>query len=207
MKDTWLEKWNDRYSKDEYAFGEQPNDYLKEQLEKLAIGTILFPAEGEGRNAVFAAKLGWTVSAFDLSIEGKKKAFRLAEANKVAIDYQIGELRTLNYNNDQFDAIALIYAHFPADIKSLYHKTLDKYLRKNGLVIFEAFSKSHIDYVSKNEKVGGPKDIATLFSMDELKSDFANYEIVELVEMEIELSEGLFHNGKGSVIRFVGRKK
>ena len=207
MKESWIERWNDRYSTDEFAYGEQPNNYLKEQLEKLHVGTILFPAEGEGRNAVFAAKLGWTVSAFDISVEGKKKAFRLAEKNKVTIDYQVGELQTLNYNTEQFDAIALIYAHFPADIKSLYHKTLDNYLRKNGFVIFEAFSKRHIDYMAKNEKVGGPKDIAMLFSMDELKSDFVNYEIIELVEEEVELSEGSFHNGKGSVIRFLGRKK
>jgi len=46
-----------------------------------------------------------------------------------------------------------------------------------------------------------------LFSIDEIKSDFDNYEIIELVEKEIELNEGLFHNGIGSVIRFVGRKK
>lgn len=207
MKESWIDRWNDRYSTDEFAYGEQPNNYLKEQLEKLPAGTILFPAEGEGRNAVFAAKLGWTVSAFDISVEGRNKAFRLAEKNKVTIDYQVGELQTLNYNAEQFDAIALIYAHFPADIKSQYHKTLDNYLRKNGFVIFEAFSKRHVDYIAKNEKVGGPKDIAMLFSMDELKSDFVNYEIIELVEEEVELSEGSFHNGKGSVIRFFGRKK
>ena len=203
MNEPWIERWNDRYSKDEFAYGEQPNNFLKEQLKKLDVGTILFPAEGEGRNAVFAAKLGWTVSAFDISIEGKNKAFRLAETNKVTIDYQVGDLQTLNYNTDQFDAIALIYAHFPAAIKSLYHKTLGKYLRRKGLVIFEAFSKRHIDYISENEKIGGPKEIAMLFSVDELKSDFVDYEIIELVEKEIELSEGLYHNGEGSVIRFV----
>ena len=114
---------------------------------------------------------------------------------------------TLDYNTGQFDAIALIYAHFPANIKSLYHKTLDQYLRKNGLVIFEAFCKRHLDYLSNNEKIGGPKDLAMLFSIAELKSDFVNYEIIELVEKEIELSEGLFHNGKGCVIGFFGRKK
>ena len=207
MNDTWTDRWNDRYSKSSFAYGEQPNNYLKEQLEKLNVGTILFPAEGEGRNAVFAATLGWKVSAFDISIQGKNKALHLAEINKVTIDYQVGELQTLNYIPEQFDVIALIYAHFPADIKSRYHKMVDKYLRKNGFVIFEAFSKRHIDYIAKNENVGGPKDIAMLFSIDELKSDFANYEIIELEEKEIELSEGLFHNGKGSVIRFVGRKK
>jgi hypothetical protein len=125
----------------------------------------------------------------------------------VTIDYQVGELQTLHYKPEQFDVIALIYAHFPADVKSAYHKTLDIYLRKDGLVIFEAFSKKHVDYVSKNPDVGGPRDIPSLFSMDELKIDFANYETIELVEKEIELSEGLFHNGVGSVIRFVGRKK
>ncbi|EJP04484.1 class I SAM-dependent methyltransferase [Leptospira interrogans] len=207
MSDPWTDRWNERYNKEEFAFGEQPNEYLKEQLEKLKIGTILFPAEGEGRNAVFAAKLGWNVSAFDISIEGKKKAFRLAEANQVKIDYQVGELQTLDYRSEQFDAIALIYAHFPAEIKSYYHKTLSQYLRKDGLVILEAFSKKHIHYVLKNEKVGGPRELEMLFSIDEIKSDFENYEIIELEEKEIELKEGLFHNGNGSVIRFVGRRR
>jgi ubiquinone/menaquinone biosynthesis C-methylase UbiE len=207
MNDTWTDRWNDRYSKDEYAYGEQPNNFLREELEKLKPGTILFPAEGEGRNAVFAAKLGWKVSAFDISAEGKNKALRLADTNKVSIDYQVGELEKLNYGAEQFDVIALIYAHFPADIKSSHHKTLNKYLRKYGIVIFEAFSKKHIDYIAKNEKVGGPKEIAMLFSIEEIKSDFANYDILELEEKEIELSEGLFHNGKGSVVRFVGRKR
>lgn len=130
MEQTWKDRWNDRYSKEEFAYGEQPNNYLKEQLSKLNVGTILFPAEGEGRNAVYAAKLGWTVSAFDISKEGQKKAFQLAEANKVKIDYQLGELQELNYKEGQFDAIGLIYAHFPADIKSHYHKMLDKLLKK-----------------------------------------------------------------------------
>ncbi|EMO54434.1 class I SAM-dependent methyltransferase [Leptospira noguchii] len=207
MSDPWTDRWNERYSKDEFAFGEQPNEYLKEQLEKLEVGKILFPAEGEGRNAVFAAKLGWNVSAFDISVEGKKKAFRLAEANQVKVDYQVGELQTLDYHFEQFDAIALIYAHFPADIKSFYHKTLNQYLRKDGFIIFEAFSKKHIDYVLKNEKIGGPREIDMLFSIEEIKSDFVNYKILELEEVEIELKEGLFHNGKGSVIRFVGQKR
>lgn len=207
MNEPWTERWNERYSNEEFAYGEQPNNYLKEQVEKLQAGKILFPAEGEGRNAVFAARLGWTVSAFDISMEGQKKALRLAETNGVTIDYQVGELQALNYTAAEFDAIALIYAHFPAEIKSTYHHALDKYLRTGGLVIFEAFSKKHIDYLAKNESVGGPKDIAMLFSTDEIRSDFANYEIIELVEKEIELSEGQFHNGTGSVIRFVGRKK
>lgn len=201
------EKWDDRYSSKEFAYGEQPNNYLKEQLLKISAGTILFPAEGEGRNAVYAATLGWKVFAFDISIEGKKKATQLANKHQAEINYEVGEFQSLNYQPNQFDAIALIYAHFPADKKLGYHKILTTYLRPGGIVIFEAFSKKHLDYVTKNEKIGGPKNIAELFSIDEIRSDFENFEILELAEQEIELNEGLFHNGKGSVIRFVGRKK
>ncbi|MFB3388186.1 class I SAM-dependent methyltransferase [Flavobacterium sp. LAR06] len=207
MNDTWTERWNDRYSNAAFAYGEEPNNFFKEQIEKLNVGTILFPAEGEGRNAVYAAKLDWKVAAFDISEEGKNKALKLAEANNVKIDYKVGELETLNYQPEQFDAIALIYAHFPAEIKSHLHKTLETYLRKGGVIIFEAFSKKHLEYLEINDKVGGPKDIESLFSIEEIKADFPNYEIIQLEETEIELNEGLFHNGQGSVIRFVGKKK
>ena len=207
MNNGWTDRWNDRYSKAAFAYGEEPNNYLKEQLEKLHPGSILFPAEGEGRNAVFAARLGWTVAAFDISEEGKIKALRLAASHNVVFDYQVGELQGLHYQPEQFDAIALIYAHFPSGIKSLYHKTLDTYLRRGGTVIFEAFSKKHIGYMAADENMGGPKDIAMLFSIEEIQSDFVGYEIMELTETAIELNEGAFHNGKGSVIRFFGRKK
>ena len=206
LNDIWTSRWNERYSSEAFAYGEEPNKYLKEQLIKLPIGSILFPAEGEGRNAVFAAKLGWNVSAFDISNEGKNKAIKLAQKNNVTINYKVGQLEEMDFENQQFDAIALIYAHFPANIKSIYHKKLDSYLKKNGIIIFEAFSKKNIDYVTANEKVGGPKDIESLFSIDEIKLDFPNYTIIELVEQDIELNEGLYHNGTGSVIRFVGRK-
>ena len=207
MNDTWTERWNERYRTDAFAYGETPNHYLKEQLEKLRAGTILFPADGEGRNSVYAATQGWSVTAFDISSEGRGKALRLADSKQVSIDYQVGELHNLNFKPEQFDAIALIYAHFPAAIKSDLHKELDKLLKKGGIVIFEAFSKKHLEYVTRNEKVGGPKDLGSLFSIEEIQADFGNYEVLELVEKEIELNEGLFHNGIGAVIRFVGRKK
>jgi hypothetical protein len=119
----------------------------------------------------------------------------------------VGEFQSLHYQQGQFDAMALIYAHFPADVKSRYHKELTTYLRPGGIVIFEAFSKNHLGYVTNNPKVGGPKEIDVLFSAEELRSDFKNFEFPEFAEQEVELNEGLYHVGKGSVIRFVGRKK
>lgn len=206
MNPNWLKIWDDRYQESGYAYGDQPNEYLKEQLKKFEPTKILFPAEGEGRNAVFAATLGWQTHAFDISEAGRKKAIALAEKQNVKIDYQVGELSSLKYKDEEFDAIGLIYAHFPADVRVDILATLSKLLKKNGIIIFEAFSKSHLEYVNKDANVGGPKDINMLFSIDEIKSYFNNYTILELVEQEIELKEGNYHNGIGSVIRFVGRK-
>lgn len=208
MSNTWTERWNERYRNTEFAYGEEPNQYLKTKIASIQpTGSILFAAEGEGRNAVFAAKQGWKVSAFDISIEGKNKAEILANKNQVSIDYKVGELDKLNYPKEHFDAVALIYAHFPAEIKSQLHQELIQLIKPGGYVIFEAFSKKHIDYIAKNEKVGGPKELAMLFSIEEIKANFKDFEVLELTEQEIELNEGLFHNGVGSVIRFVGRKR
>ncbi len=198
--------WNERYAKEEYAYGEAPNEFLKEQLLRLTPGRILFPAEGEGRNAVYAATLGWTVEAFDISAEGKKKAERLADKNSVVIDYRIGTLDQMNFKENGFDAIALIYAHFPAGLRADLHKRLTTLLRPGGTLILEGFSKNHGEYQKKNSGIGGPPDPAMRFDKDEIENDFKDMEILLSEQCEAELNEGFGHRGTGSVIRFVARK-
>jgi SAM-dependent methyltransferase len=199
--------WDERYNSEEFAYGENPNDFLTETLPQFKPGKALFAAEGEGRNAVFAAGLGWDVSAFDLSEFGKMKAEKLAKKNQVSIDYTVGDIQTLAYKANSYDALVMIYAHFPASIKSSCHQQLITYLKPGGIIIFEAFSKNHLKHNSANPKVGGPKDIDQLYSIEEIKKDFQGFEIIELIETEVELSEGSFHVGLGSVIRFIGRKE
>ena len=201
-----VEIWNERYSGSEYVYGENPNAYLKEQLATLSVGDILFVGEGEGRNAVYAASIGWNVSAYDISSEGKKKALQLASKHNVNIDYHVGDLQDLNYEREQFDVIAFIYTHFPGETRSMIHKVLSLYLRPGGTVIMEAFSKKQIKNQIKSDGGGGPKNIDMLYSLEDIRSDFENFKIKELIETEIYLTEGDFHNGIGSVIRFVGQK-
>ncbi len=207
IEDSFTARWDERYSSKEYAYGEEPNEFLKSELVKFKAGSILFPADGEGRNSVFAAKLGWETTSFDISKEGKKKAEALAQKNNVSINYKLGNLNSLTFEKESFDVIALIYAHFSPELKSIYYKTFDKFLKKGGVIIFEAFSKKHLEYNTKNEKVGGPKDSEMLFSIDEIKTYFTNYNILQLEEKEIELNEGLYHIGLGCALRFVGLKK
>lgn len=165
------------------------------------------PADGEGRNGVYAATLGWSVTSFDLSAEGKTKALSLAEEYNVGITYLVGDFELISFDEEKFDAVGLIYAHIDAAKKQLFHQQINDLLKPAGIILLEAFSKSHINYNEINPKVGGPRDVEMLYSTEEILSDFVNYDILLLEEIEITLNEGIYHTGIGSVIRFVGRKR
>ncbi|NOZ48287.1 MAG: methyltransferase domain-containing protein [Chlorobi bacterium] len=201
------EFWDERYKNKEYIYGKEPNEFFKNTLNNYKLkGKILFPAEGEGRNAVFAAKCGLSVVCFDYSAEAKKKAMQLAEISNVVIDYKVGEIDELKFEENSFDIIVLIYAHFSPELKMKYYTGLIKYLKPNGIIIIEAFSKNHLILNYANESVSGPKNLEMLFTIDEIKDYFLDFEILKLEEVEVNLQEGQFHKGVGSVIRFVGRK-
>lgn len=200
MKQYPVDFWNENYSKEEFIYGTQPNQFFKEQLDKLKAESLLLPAEGEGRNAVYAASLGWQVTAFDISERGQEKAFQLAKEKNVSINYHISSV--LDFKpNQQFDVIGLSYAHFPIEIRKQAHTHLLDYLNPGGIVIFEAFSKTQLGNTS-----GGPKSEKMLFSIEEIKEEFQPLKFEILNEETIQLSEGNYHKGEAEVIRFVGVK-
>lgn len=199
--------WDTRFGQKEYAYGTLPNAFFKSAVDTYNLkGKLLLPAEGEGRNAVYAAKKGLDVYAFDTSIEGKKKAIKLAKETNVTINYEVGDFYGLELLKEKFDAVVLIFAHFTADIVSDYHKRIAELLKPNGMVILEGFSKNHVEFQKINPKAGGPKNLDMLFSKETITRDFPNFEIIKLEEEEVELAEGIFHQGKAKVIRFIGRK-
>ncbi|MEY8861471.1 class I SAM-dependent methyltransferase [Tenacibaculum singaporense] len=202
----YKEFWNEKYQNTNFAYGKEPNLFFKKELQKIKTGKILLPADGEGRNSVYASKLGWDVTATDLSIEGKSKALKLASEFNVNLKYVVGDIQDLELPKESFDAIGLIYAHFSAWKISIIHQKLTTLLKPNGYIIFEAFSKNHLNYQKNNPKIGGPKDVDMLFSIEQIQQDFTGFEIQVLEEKEVFLNEGDSHNGKGSVIRFIGKK-
>lgn len=193
--------WNERFGTEEYAYGKAPNKFVKQELSKLRPGKILFPAEGEGRNAVFAAELGWNVSAFDPSVEGKKKALTLAQNKGVHINYLIGGYETVHFPENSFDCLVLVFAHMPPDKRQKYHRKLLSFLKPEGKLILEGFSKKQIGM-----DTGGPKNIDMLFSESELQSDFQTLTELNITEIETHLNEGSYHKGKAWVIRASGMK-
>jgi SAM-dependent methyltransferase len=195
------EFWNERYSAEAYVYGTAPNTFLRKQLECLIPGTALFPCEGEGRNAVFAAQHGWKVSAFDASEAGKEKAILLAKKQELELTYEVADAMDISYPLESFDVIALIYAHFPQNLRQELHHKMISWLKPGGVLILEAFNPLQLSNTS-----GGPKDLSLLYKEDMLQSDFNQLQTILLGNERIILDEGTFHCGPADVIRYVGQK-
>ncbi|MFN8317854.1 MAG: class I SAM-dependent methyltransferase [Saprospiraceae bacterium] len=194
--------WDERYSDTEFVYGKDPNVFFAENLDLFQPGSkLFFPAEGEGRNAVFAAENGCEVLAWDQSEAARNKAMLLASERKVDITYLVGDWQDLHFANQRFDAIILIYAHFPSSIRNALHSQLVDWLKPGGLIVFEAFSKDQLKYES-----GGPKSADMLFNEEEVLKEFSNLKFKTLRTEIIDLKEGKYHVGKGSVVRFVAIK-
>lgn len=193
--------WDERYSGYEFAYGTNPNLFLKDQLVNLNPGKILLPGEGEGRNAVYAAVAGWQVTAFDQSEVAKLKTHKLAAKFKVQIDYQVCDQEHFEFEENYFDCIAFIYVHVPVEVRRDFHQKMLKFLKPGGLCILEGFEKSQI-----NNTTGGPKNKEMLFSKEALFNDFKSLKNITVSEEDVLLNEGKFHQGIANVIRLTGIK-
>jgi hypothetical protein len=200
------EFWNERYGGTEYVYGTEPNAWFAQQLAQLTPGRILLPAEGEGRNAVHAVRNGWEVTAFDISAAGRTKAMYLAAQHGVRLEYHVGTLAEIPSLPADFDALGLVFAHFPAAIRASLTGDLLTYLRPGGSVIFEAFAKAQLSYQAIHQS-GGPQQVDMLYSVDEVRAEFPGIEFLRLDELEVQLHEGPFHHGLARVVRGFGVKR
>lgn len=182
-----ISDWNSRFSAEEYVYGTLPNEFYKEQLDKLTAGRLLLIAEGEGRNAVYAAKNGWKVDAMDFSEQARLKALALAERAPETSEY---------------DAVGIVFVHIPEeDRKEVFTKIIES-LKPDGQIIMEVFSVN-----IGGDGTGGPKEANLLYSKEKTAEYFAGLQTVLLEEKMISLDEGPLHKGERRVIRYVGIKK
>ncbi len=193
--------WDTRYAGAEFIYGTEPNEFLKYELSKITPGKILFLGEGEGRNAVYAATLGWDVDAVDYSASGKIKAESLAAEKDVKINYFVADLSTYTPEQNYYNAVVLIYLHLEEELRGKVHQNAMASLKSGGKIIFEVFEKEQI----KNNS-GGPKSIELLYSLHDIVEDFIDLEFEKFSKEKIFLNEGKGHEGEAVVIRFIGVK-
>lgn len=194
--------WDDRYSTDEFIYGKEPNEFFKENIDKLPPGKLLLPGEGEGRNAVYAARLGWIVDATDQSKVAKLKAEKLANEFGVKINYSVCDIKDYIFKENYYDAAAVIFFHKPMEMRPEIHRKIVNSLKTNGVLIFEMFNKEQL-----GRDTGGPQNYDMLYSTEDIERDFSSLKSLFLENKMIYLDEGPKHSGEASVLRYVGIKK
>ena len=194
--------WDQNFSAPGYKYGTAPNAFLAEQAQRIKPGgEVLVPGDGEGRNSVWLAQQGFTVTAMDASAVGLEKARALAAERRVALQTVQGDLVEWAPEAGRFDAVVLTYVHLPEAIRRAAHRRLAAGLRPGGWLILECFHPGQLPRSS-----GGPKDPGMLYTPDMLGKDFEGLLTTDMAwDGETVLSEGPGHQGLAHVIRWIGR--
>ena len=198
--------WDLRYTERGVSFGTEPNVFLASQVGLFRPGQrILVPGDGEGRNGVWLAQQGMMVDTVDASPAGVANARALAAERGVSVAAQTADLTAWDWPVAAYDAVISIYLHFQPHVRATMHGKMLACLKPGGLVVLEGYAPQQLEH-RKSGSVGGPQDIAMLFTPEQLRADFAAAAIVSLVETEIDLAEGTRHRGRSSVVRLIARR-
>jgi SAM-dependent methyltransferase len=193
--------WNERFSEPGFAYGTEPNDYLVSVVDRIPKGRILSLAEGEGRNAVYLASLGYDMTAVDSSSVGLLKAQKLAVERGVNITTIHADLAEFKIKPEQWEGIIAFYCHLPSSIRIPLHQAVVRGLKPGGVFALEAFTKEQI-----GNDTGGPKSLDMLMSLNELKSECAGLVFIHATELQRDVHEGRGHTGLASVAQILGVK-
>lgn len=194
------EFWNSKFSREEFLYGIKPNTFLASKIKLLKKESeLLCLGEGEGRNAIFFAKRGFKVSAFDASDIGLAKLDKKAQEENLDIKTVCLDLNEWK-SDKKYDVIVASYLHMYKDERIKLFEKIEDSLNPNAYFIGEFFSKKQLNF-----KSGGPKDEDLLYNVDDFNKNFL-YCDKEVSEQEVILDEGKGHQGDASVIRVIIQK-
>jgi len=137
--------YDQRYNNEGYYWGLIPNricyDIMK-ILPPIKPYRVLDIGCGEGKDAVFFAKCGYAVTAFDISEQGIEKAKRLAEHNKADVKFFKADI--FDYCPDtEFDIIfsSGVFHFLPQNKRKELCSSLKAHTSENGINALNVFVK------------------------------------------------------------------
>jgi SAM-dependent methyltransferase len=161
--------WDERYAKGQ-VWSLEPNRFFADAVEGLGAepGRAVDLACGEGRNAVWLAAGGWTVTAVDFSAVGIDKGRRGAEAQGIELDWVVADLTTWDLGQARWDLIAHVYLHWPTGTREPFLERCASALAPGGLLIVVGHDRTNIEHGH-----GGPQDPDVLSTPEEMAALFS----------------------------------
>lgn len=196
-----MNKWDERYSREEYVYGREPNEFLVQVQPHIPPGHVICLGEGEGRNAVFLAEKGYDVTAVDLSPVGLAKAERLAAENGVEIRTIVADLADFVIEPQAWQGIVSIFCHLEPTLRRRVHRACTEGLAEGGALVLEAFTPEQLRYGT-----GGPKSLELLYTLKDLYEDFAELNFLIGQEKVCQRVEGFGHTGDAAVVQVLALK-
>lgn len=193
--------WDQAFDTPHFKYGTAPNAFVRGQAHRLPPAAhVLVPGDGEGRNGVWLAAQGHAVLSVDASAVGLRKARQLAAEQGVALQTELADLAAWQPAPGAFDGVVLTFVHLSSALRRTVHQRLARALRPGGWLILEAFTPEQLRYAS-----GGPKDADMLYTLGDLRADFAGLHEHLAWAGEVLLDEGPGHQGPAQVVRYLAQ--
>jgi SAM-dependent methyltransferase len=125
-------RWDRFYGDPKSNYNRAPNAFLEQVLQGMKPGTVLDYAMGDGRNAIYLARLGWTVHGFDMSEVAVKIAKERAARLGLKIDATVSTDAGYRFGKDRFDLIVFSWSMPLVDVR----RVIDA-LKPGGMVVME----------------------------------------------------------------------
>ena len=109
-----LQRWNKRYAAREMVWSKGPNLRFASEVADLEPGRALDVACGEGRNALWLAERGWSVTGIDFSEVAINKARQIAGRRGVTVDWLVEDVSTCSLPENTYDLVLVMYLHTDA---------------------------------------------------------------------------------------------
>lgn len=193
--------WDKKFANDDYFYGTNGNDFLVENASSIPQGEVLCIGEGEGRNSVFLATQGYSVTAVDASSVGLKKVEKLAKSKNVSVNCIHADLNDFVIEPNKWSGIVSIFCHLPSELQKKVHQGIVKGLKNNGVYLLEAYTPQQI-----GKGTGGPPIADLMVTKNSLQAELSALNIERCEEVEREIIEGTGHTGTGAVAQFIGKK-
>lgn len=184
-------EWNEKYAARDLVWGTEPNRFVEAELRDLAPrGRALDVACGEGRNAIWLAKLGWTVTGVDYSEVAIERARRLAAEQSVAVEWVCSDLTNWNFPTGAFELVLIAYLQIPpAEFRGVLERAT-RAMKPGGTLFLIGHARINVA-----EGVGGPRQAEVCWEPDEIRRELLALGLsvsrAEHVRRPVETPEGV----------------